>query len=367
MATAQINENLASGPVSLIPVSNKLQDRMNILREVIDRNKSLVRKICEDMKQLIEEKVQLIIRELETIWDEANQRMNFQKEEIHKKIEELNKHRTEMEKIFKDLDPSLPNPLNQIPEAIESVKRRMNIDIPYIKLNWKVKELKDSINTFCASKQRYVKFEDNIPITLKWSPCDQGKQDNQLEYPWGIAIDSIEDRIYVADWNENRVQIFSGNGGWIKSLKDEQMTRPQNFLILHNFIFVQCFNVIIKFNKSTYQKVSCKFLDHMSGICTDNTHVFLGEYNNVKLSVLTMELVEENNIQLYTEFNEDTKLQDISPARDVFYIAFKKTDYPIQAFSKQGNLLRCIIHKEFLEYVRCFCLDQQLNILITLK
>ncbi|KAI6647150.1 hypothetical protein LOD99_8886 [Oopsacas minuta] len=56
MATALINEIPASGPVSLMPVSNKLQDRMNILRDVIDSKKTLVRNVGEEMKRLIEQK-----------------------------------------------------------------------------------------------------------------------------------------------------------------------------------------------------------------------------------------------------------------------------------------------------------------------
>ncbi|KAI6661324.1 hypothetical protein LOD99_10048, partial [Oopsacas minuta] len=84
MATAPINENPVCEPDSLMPVPNKLQDRMNTLREVIDSKKSLVRRVSEEMKELIEDKTQLIIRELEGIWDEVNQRMNKRRSEINK-------------------------------------------------------------------------------------------------------------------------------------------------------------------------------------------------------------------------------------------------------------------------------------------
>ncbi|KAI6659590.1 Tripartite motif-containing protein 2-like [Oopsacas minuta] len=66
----------------------------------------------------------------------------------------------------------------------------------------------------------------------------------------------------------------------------------------------------------------------------------------------------------YTANREDTDLVDISLARDVFYIALTNTGYPIQAFSKQGTIIICVVHKDLLDGVWYFCLDQQHNILV---
>ncbi|KAI6657360.1 RING finger protein nhl-1-like [Oopsacas minuta] len=370
MATALIHEIPTSGPDSLMPVSNKLQDRMNILREVIDSKKTLVRNVGEEMKQLIEHKTQLIFRELEAIWDEANQRMNQKKDEIYNEIEELNKHKAEMERIFKKLN-QIPC-FDQINESIESVKRGMNIDIPYVNLKWKVNELRESINTLCTCEQRIVKFVEDIHIPLKSSFGDRGELNEQI-YDlfdvaidlFGVAIDSINDRIYVADRETNRVQIFSGNGEWIHFL-EEEIDYPENILILSDSIFVQSMKRICKFNKLTFEKESYSHLHYyLSGICTDNTYIFVGEWENIQLTVLTPELIEERRIPLNTQFKgEDTQLEDISLARDVFYIALTDTDYPIQAFSKQGSLIRCVVHKDLLVKVLCFCLDQQHKILV---
>ncbi|KAI6654125.1 hypothetical protein LOD99_2970 [Oopsacas minuta] len=366
MATARLDKNVVMGPVSLIPVSNKLQDRMNILREVIDSKKSLVRKVSDEMKQLIEEKAQLIIGELEAVWDETNQRLNKRKDEVNKKIEAINKQKTEMEKLFKDLSPTLPGFIDQIPEAIETVKREMNIDIPFLKLNWKVDELRESIHSLCYCEQKFVNFEEHIPIPLKWSCGDEGKLDNQLDCPCGIAIDSMNDRVYVTDYRANRVQVFSGNGDWIKSIKDKRMINLENILILYNSVFVQCHRIIVKFNRSTLKIESSKFSDYsLSGICTDNTNVFVGEYSKMTLLVLTLELKEEKEIPLNTQFKQqDTEINNISLARHEFYILLNKTEYPIQAFSKQGMMTRWIIHKDMLGCSSYFCLDQQLNIIV---
>ena len=365
MATASIHENPTDTFVSLIPVSNKLQDKMNTLRDVIDNKKSLVRQVSEEMKQLIDQKTQLIISELEAIWDDTNQRLQLKRDEIHRKIKDLNKLKMEMDRIFKELGQT---PLfNQIDEQIESVKREMDIDIPFVKLNWKVEQLRDSINALCGCEQRTVKFRKDIPIQLKWSTCDKGQEDNQLYNPCGVAVDSITDRIYVADWDAKRVQIFSRDGHWIQCLRDEQMLEPVLILITYYSIFVQCGFVVVKFKRSSLRKETCyKDDNNLSGICTDSMNIFVGYHKKTELMKLTTDLEEVKRIPLITEFKrEDTSIRDISLARDVIYVALTATQYPIQAFSKEGILLRCVVSEDMLGEISYMCLDKQLNILIT--
>ena len=360
MATASINPTEG-------PAKNKLEDKMNILREVIDTNKSMVLRVSAEMKQLIDEKSQLIIRQLDAIWDEANHRLNQKREEVNKKIEKINKCKAEMKELFASLPPTLPIFLEQIPEAIESVRREMDMNVPHVKLSWRVNELRESIEGMCVCEDRVVKFGDDIPIALKWSSCDKGEQENQLSYPRGLSIDCISDRIYVADWGTHRVQIFSGNGEWIKCLKDEFLKEPENILTLHNSMFVQCYCDILRFNTSTLKRESHKRYQHLlSGICTDNNRIFVGDYNNMKLVQLSLELEEEKRISLITDFKQDTTyIQDLSFARNEFYVLLTYTEYPIQSFSKQGSLIRCILSRDVLtDNVWYFCLDQQLNILV---
>ena len=360
MATASVNPTEG-------PARNNLEDKMSILREVIDSNKSIVLRVSEEMKQLIDEKSQLILRQLEAIWDEANHRLNQKREEVNRKIEKINKCKSEMQELFDSLPPTLPSFLEQIPEAIESVRREVNIDVPYVKLSWRVNELRKCVEGMCVCEDRVVKFRDDIPIALEWSSCDGGEQENQLFRPWGISTDSINDRICVADRNTHKVQIFSGNGEWIKCLKDEFLYLPENTLTLHNSMFVQCYRNILKLNNSTFERESHKYYqDTLSGICTDNTHIFVGDYHEMKLIMLSLELKEEKTIPLITDFKQDsTQIRDLSFARNEFYVLLTDTEYPIQSFSRQGSLTRCIVSGDVLsDDVWYFCLDQQLNILL---
>ena len=366
MASESIeSQDTASTPDSLIAVSNKLQDRMNTLRCVIDSKQSLVRRVSEEMKRLIDEKSQLIILQLEGIWEDAKQRMDKKRDEVNIKIVEINKHKSEIEKFFKELNQTPC--LDQISEAIVKAKSEMDIDIPFVKLSCEVKELRKSIDAMYSCDGRIVKFVKDTPIHLKWSSCDKGQQDNQLCDPWGISIDCISDDIYVADNQSSRIQIFSGNGEWIASLKDEEMIEPENILFLHNSIFVQCDRKIVKFHRCTLKRESYKSYQYeLSGICTDNTHIYVGEYLNMKITILTPDLEEVQRISLNTQFCENnTLISDISLARDEVYVCFINSEYPIQAFTKQGMLTRCVIHRDLLDDVLYFCIDQHFNLLVS--
>ena len=85
----------------------------------------------------------------------------------------------------------------------------------------------------------------------------------------------------------------------------------------------------------------------------------------MNLIVLTLDLIEENRISLKTEFCEqDTQIRDISLSQELFYILLFNTDFPIQAFSREGILTRCVVKKDSINFAFCFCLDQQHNILV---
>ena len=367
MATDSANGNAAPGPASSVPVSNKLQDKMNALREVIDRHKREVLRVSGEMKQLIEDRAQLVIRELEGIWVQANTRMNNKREEVNRKIEEINKRKKKMEELLKDLSPTV-SPFGEIDKAINSVRREMDIDIPYVKLSWRASELRESIQGLCTWEQLNVTYREDTNVRVKWGTCGRGKGDKELWNPCGVAIDSMNSRIFVADRGTSRIQIFSINGDWVQSLKDVQMKYPENINLILNSVFVQCDNTIVKFNRISltreYHKTSAYSL---SGICSDNTNVYVGAYSRKELIVLNrVELIEERRIPLTTQYkHRGTLIRDISLAREEFYVLLSGSEYPIQSFSKQGTLNRCIIHRELLsDDVWYFCLDQQLNILV---
>ena len=122
MATA----DPGSGPVSLFGVNNKLQNKVNSFREMIEGKKLEVRRVSKEMRSLIEKKEESIIQELDTIWEEVNARMEIKRIETQKEIEDIEACKLEMEKKFKKLNPT-SKPKIDISDSIDSVKREMDI------------------------------------------------------------------------------------------------------------------------------------------------------------------------------------------------------------------------------------------------
>ena len=360
MATA----DPGSDPASLFGVSDKLQSKVNSFREMIERKKSEVRRVSKEMRSLIETKEEAIIRELNAIWEEVNSKLERKKIETQKVIEAIETLRKEMEKKFRKILTSIQ--LNQISEQIEKAKSEMDIDIPNVKLTWRVDELKDCINRMCRCDQQILVYNEDTQYQLKWSTGNCGDGDNQLCSPWGIATNPMNDNIYVADKSNHRVQIFSREGEWIRSVKDEEMKYPQNILFHNQSIYVLCNRAILKLNAFTEEKEKYKsYYFNLGGICTDNIHIYVGQCEGMNLIVLNLDFIEENRISLKTEFCEqNTEIRDISLSQELFYILLAETEFPIQVFSREGILTRCVVKKDSINSAFCFCLDQQQNILV---
>ena len=350
---------------NLSPVSNKLQERMNVLKEVIENKKSLVRRVAQEMKTRIDNRTMDILKDLDAVWENVNTLVTGKRDEMEKTIAELNRHKAEIETLFKrhNQHPSQ----TQLSESISSMRQELDVDIPFVSLTWRLRELRDCIDGMCVCETKDVKLRNDIPISLKWSCGEEGNGEHQLYNPRGISIDVMNDRVYVACRNPNKVQIFSRNGEWIECLKNDKMINPEYFLCLNNSLFVQCDNDILRFNTSTLQLESNKhYVYPLSGICTDNTLVYVNQYTQMKLYVLSQELEDRNEITLNTQHKQnDTNIRDLSYARDEIYVSFYKSEYPLQAFSKEGELTRTILHRDTIPYIRFFCLDQQLNIVIS--
>ena len=218
----------------------------------------------------------------------------------------------------------------------------------------------------CRCDQQILVYDEDTQYQLKWSKCEYGSGDNQLYGPWGIATNPMSDNIYIADLWNHRVQIFSREGEWIRSVKDEEMKNPQNILFQNQSIYVQCEKAILKLNESTEKKEMSKSDGfYLGGICTDNFHIYVGQWKGMNLIVLTLDLIEENRIFLKTEFcKQNTEIRDISLSQELFYILLSETEFPIQVFSREGILTRCVVKKDSINYAFYFCLDQQHNIFV---
>ena len=130
-----------------------------------------------------------IIRELDNILYEVNTKIEKKIIETQKHIRELEFKKKEIDGILRKLNP-IETHFSEFSEAIESAKREMDIDIPNVKLTWKVNELKDCINRMCRCDQQILVYNENSRDQLKSSNSEEGSGYTQPYLPSGIATKS---------------------------------------------------------------------------------------------------------------------------------------------------------------------------------
>ena len=354
-----------SDNVHIFGVSNKLNTKINSFREVIQEKKLEVKRVCRELRNIIEKKEEELIRELDLVWKDVNAKISTEKENLLKEIDQVESYKKELEKVL-SLQNTKNEPLFDISEEFDSIKREMDIEVPNVKMTWRVDELQDCIYRMCFCEQKVIIYTADTQHQLEWSGCERGEGYDQLNGPWGVAINSRNDNIYVADGDNDRIQIFSKDGLPIRCIQDNELKWPEHILFHDRSIYVQCNSAILKLNGITEKKDYFKsYYFSISGLCTDSNHIFVGNHTELNLFMLTLDLIEESRIPLKSQYcSQNTKIRDLSLVQDYFYILLSDTENPIQSFSKDGILMRCVVKNDSISSAYCFALDQQHNIIV---
>lgn len=72
-------------------------------------------------------------------------------------------------------------------------------------------------------------------VERQWGEPGAGK--GQLDLPHGIAVDT-EDRVYVADRNNARIQVFGAAGGYLDSWSGPDLGRPFGVEVANGVVYV---------------------------------------------------------------------------------------------------------------------------------
>src|SRR3712207_8966306 len=68
-------------------------------------------------------------------------------------------------------------------------------------------------------------FRSNGTFISSWG--SEGEGDGEFNMPWDVAVDK-DDTVYVSDYGNNRIQIFSSDGTFIKERSEEHTSELQS-------------------------------------------------------------------------------------------------------------------------------------------
>ena len=286
-------------------------------------------------------------------------------------LERYRKAKKDAEKIFEDnqmveiLRETIDKIQSQIDELLEEP-----VEVPEIELKWSMNQAQECVANFCEILQ--LKHPYSYRRATLWSSVKEGTDQDNVKSPFGVAIDPETDFIYVADCNNNRIQVFTEDGDYDKTINITAI-HPRSLLIHGPICYVTCDNWILKLQKANGVVLSSQKVNHeIRGLDLYQDNLYVCELEDYYIYVFNFDLVKVKRIKLTSEHLVEDKYGlyhayqfDIKFVDDLFYVLFANCEYPLQSFSMSGALKETIIHQDHVLESYFFCVDKKNNFLLT--
>ena len=250
----------------------------------------------------------------------------------------------------------------------EEVSR--GVSVGWVELEWKKEQLEQSVIDVCTVvtlKERpfSLRSEDySLKLNPVWSR--EGTGPGEIGCPMQIAIDNTTQNIFVADQSANVIQVFSEEGNHL--YKIPTAARPIGIALTEEYIFVSAEDQLVKIRKSNNKSVkSVKTEKRVWGIDTnENTNIYGCEIINQSVIVFDNSLEFLKRIKLETsKIKPDTLIHSIKLYRESMYVMFGRfPPFPLQIFSLEGELQRCLIPESEIRWSYFFSMDRLGNIVV---
>ena len=219
--------------------------------------------------------------------------------------------------------------------------------------------------------------EWELDYSLKKQPVlsvgKQGKANDELDRPRGLALDEPNQLIYIADLGNKRIQVVSFAGKFLERFGQGILSRPWAIAVTEDNVYVtdSDLSALLQFSKKDYQLVRRTGtkgggegqLNNPRGLCIDyNTDVYVAESNNNRVSVFSKDLKFLNC--LYTQ--QRNYPRDVKVTLSCI-VVLDSSPNCINFFSRSGDLIRsCVTQGKdgMVSNPWFFCLDTAGNILI---
>ena len=256
-------------------------------------------------------------------------------------------------------------------ERIQQLETPTKLPLPFLSCPT-LNELTTAIAEFGVVK------ECKLDYSLKKQPVlavgKKGSDNNELLLSTGLALDEVNQLIYIADCNNKRIQVVSFDGKFLKRFGQDILVRPWGIAVTEDNVFVtdQGLHILLQFRKK-----DCKLvrrtgtegagegqLDVPRGLCSDyNGDVYVAEYRNNRVSVFSKQFQFKKFLgTLLLNTPVDVKVTPNS------LVILDWSPNCIHFYSRSGDLLSsCVTQGK--DGMVCepdfFCLDTAGNILIT--
>ena len=256
-------------------------------------------------------------------------------------------------------------------ERVQQLDTPTKLPLPFLSCST-LNELITAIAEFGEVK------ECKLDYSLKKQPVlavgKYGSDDKELRFAAGLALDEVNQLIYIADCDNRRIQVVSFEGKFLKAFGQDILKEPWGIVVTEDNFFVTDYDALLQLRKK-----DCKLvrrtgikgagegqLDFPRGLCSDyNGDVYVADARNNRVSVFSKQL----------QFKKCLGTQQLKSPVDVkvtpnSLVILDRSPNCIHFYSRSGDLLNsCVTQGEdgMVYKPKFFCLDTAGNILISDK
>ena len=164
--------------------------------------------------------------------------------------------------------------------------------------------------------------------------------------------------------------MFSREGIHQRTIRPQGLSSPADIAVTPHQLFVECSlpDHIYKLDKLS-GSILCSFEteDYISGLSADSDTLYTGMWKSNKVCSLSLEDLTTIRVTPLNSphITQDTRLRDLKIATSLFVVLFGNCNYPIQTFSRDGNLTQVITSQDQLINAYYLCVDRHLNIIVS--
>ena len=213
----------------------------------------------------------------------------------------------------------------------------------------------------------YTKFQiSTIATGVK------GSAPGELYFPCGLTIDEATHQIFVANFMNHRVEIFSETGEYICQLGVGQLSTPGGIAIHGDNVYVSCLwnHTVSRFSftdMSLIRKIGGRGTKNGEFECpkqltTDPTgRVFIADTDNDRICIHDPDLNHLYNIT----HESMSRPSDVKISRDRLYVLCPLNNPCMLVLTLEGDKLHSLITSGEMSCPQFFCLDTHNNFVIS--
>ena len=339
----------------------EMEGRLIELVEQVEREKEKTRDTFQQLHSLLLIREGALLRELDEVVVEARQEFK-EKREVLQELQ-TTKESAERELTKNKLKELLQKNLRNIEdEILEELSRPLNVT--WVEVEWKREQLEQSIIKVSNVVKMKEKPFSNEDYSLKLRPVWYHQGTGIIENPNQLAIDTLSGNIFVADCNTWNIQVFDNAGHYLYRIRTPP--GPIGLCLSDEFTFVTTYQQkLVKIQISNKKTIKSVVTENEVYGMDISSNIYVCEINNKSVSMFDKELNFLKRIPLMSpHFTPDTVTYSIRLYENTTYVMFGESDYCLQVFSQDGQLIRGVLRCSDIKESYFFSLDGFGNIIV---